>query len=641
MALAFGDSSFAIAKSLERNDLLARSYNTIGKFYHLNGKYLLASKKFQDALEYATIANDEKLVLLATNALGISHLVAGNYDEAFKQFTEVEKSFRASGQEMQLASTLLNIGSLYKIKGEPIKAIECLVEALNIAESLSRQELTLKCLSGLGKIHEAMGQYEEALTYQKRALEIGEEQGYPGLIISCKLNIGQLYQQMEDYGSAEVWLSEALNLAKESDIPILAQTLTHALGKLAWKRNNHWDALQLLEAAEIMAEKLDNISSLLMIVAKDLSGLHQEMGNYPKALAYFRRYHDLMIAQSEELNSSRMQELELAFSLSQREREIEELNKARLLSRYRTMGLLLVISFSIIALLALYQRYRERQRSYAVLDDQHIKIQYQNKILQEQNQEIEEKNLLLAQKTKEIHKQNDALQLVNQELTHFARAASHDLREPLRAIKNYMDLLGSQYERKFDTRAREFLSMASAGAVRMEDLLNDLYQHARVGRSKEDFQLIDLNQMIKEVELDLRMTIEEKGASLIAEENMPVAFGIRTEIRMLLQNLVGNALKFSQPGLAPKVLVSASENSQHWVLEVKDQGIGIAPENQELIFGIFERLNPRDEYEGSGVGLATCQKIVQHHQGVIKVDSKLGFGTTFTVIIPKELGQHR
>ncbi|MEL7343147.1 MAG: ATP-binding protein, partial [Bacteroidota bacterium] len=156
--------------------------------------------------------------------------------------------------------------------------------------------------------------------------------------------------------------------------------------------------------------------------------------------------------------------------------------------------------------------------------------------------------------------------------------------------------------------------MASAGAVRMEDLLNDLYQHAQVGRSREDFKTVEMDRVVKDVLHDLSVSIKETGAKVVTEP-LPVIKGYQTELRMLLQNLISNGIKFTQPGTQPKVLVRGGEENGHWFIEVADQGIGIPEAYQEKIFGIFERLHSRDEFPGSGIGLATCQKVVNHHGG--------------------------
>lgn len=632
-AKAYCDSAKALAEFLERPDLLAGALNTQGKLQHMKGQYLLASSSFRSALSNASKGSDQKLIMLLNNALGISYLMAAEFEKAFEHFSEVEKYFRKEGLQPQVASTLLNIGSLYKMRGDIGMAKKVLTEALEISYSTGHQELQLKCLSALGKVCESDRDFKEAMKYQLKALAIGEEREYPGLIISCKSNIGQLYQLQEDYSRAKLHYQEALEIAREKKMLQMVQSLTLSLGKLARTEGSHWEALDYLEEAEALAERMGE-DIVILETATELAELYQKLGNYQKALLYTERAAALRFERQGKMNSDRMQELLAAYDAEQKEKELLALRKERLTAQYETIGLSALAIFSLLALLALYLRYRERQKSFSILNEQHRKIQHQNRILQQQYSEIEDKNNQLAGKSQEIKMQNRQLQMVNMELKHFARAASHDLREPLRAIRSYMNLLGTRYEQDFDHKAKEFLSMASAGAVRMEDLLNDLYQHAQVGRRKEDLRKVSIEKLVKEVLSDLHVSISEKDA-LVAYENLPEVLGFQTELRMLLQNLVSNAVKFTPAGSPPKILITGREDAKNWYLEVKDHGIGIPEEYHDKIFAIFERLHSREEFAGSGIGLATCQKVVQHHGGEISVESKPGFGTTFTVSLPK------
>ncbi len=632
-AKAYCDSAKSLAEFLGRPDLLAQSLNTQGKLQHMKGQYLLASISFSSALTNASKGSDQKLIMLLNNALGISYLMAGEFDKSFEHFSTVERYFRQEGLQPQVASTLLNIGSLYKMRGDIGMAKKVLTETLEISKSIGHQELQLKCLSALGKVCESNRDFDEAMKYQIRALAIGEEREYPGLIISCKNNIGQLYQQQEEYSQAKMYYQEALTIAREKNMLQMMQSLSLSLGKLARVQENHWEALTYLEEAESLAERMGS-DSFILETATELGELYQKLGNYQKAFLYSNRAASLRFERQEKMNSDRMQELLAAYDAEQKEKELLQLRKQRLDEQYKTIGVSALAGFALLALLGLYVRYRERQKSFSILNEQHRKIQHQNRILQQQFSEIEDKNSQLAGKTQEIKTQNRQLQMVNMELKHFARAASHDLREPLRAIRSYMNLLGTRYEQDFDHKAKEFLSMASAGAVRMEDLLNDLYQHAQVGRSKEDLRKVSIEKLVKEVLSDLHVSISEKDA-LVAFENLPEVMGFQTELRMLLQNLVSNAVKFTPDGSPPKVLITGREDASNWYLEVKDHGIGIPEEYHDKIFAIFERLHSRDEFAGSGIGLATCQKVVQHHGGEISVESKPGFGTTFTVSLPK------
>jgi PAS domain S-box-containing protein len=224
----------------------------------------------------------------------------------------------------------------------------------------------------------------------------------------------------------------------------------------------------------------------------------------------------------------------------------------------------------------------------------------------------------------------------NAELEQFAYVASHDLQEPLRMVSSFLQLLQRRYADQLDDTADEYIRYAVDGAKRMQRLIQDLLAYSRVGTRGKPFQRIDLNITVDEVLEDLQAAIQESGAEIIVDP-LPTLEADPTQMRQLLQNLVGNALKFRADG-QPVVRVSGKrvkdDGRTAWRIAVQDNGIGIAEEHSDRIFQIFQRLHTRDEYAGTGIGLAICRKIVERHGGRIWLDSNLGRGTTFYFTIP-------
>ncbi|WP_293027262.1 ATP-binding protein [Natronococcus sp.] len=220
----------------------------------------------------------------------------------------------------------------------------------------------------------------------------------------------------------------------------------------------------------------------------------------------------------------------------------------------------------------------------------------------------------------------------NERLQQFAYAVSHDLQEPLRMITSYLGLIERRYEDELDEDGREFIAFAVDGAERMRDMIEGLLEYSRVETRGNPFEPVDLETVLEEVSTDLQMAIDDDGGELTIE-SLPTVEGDRSQLRRLFQNLLENAIKYSGED-PPRVHVEAEESDDEWIVAVSDDGIGIDPEDQDRIFDVFDRLHSREEYEGTGIGLALCERIAERHGGTIEVDSEPGEGSTFFVTLP-------
>jgi len=221
----------------------------------------------------------------------------------------------------------------------------------------------------------------------------------------------------------------------------------------------------------------------------------------------------------------------------------------------------------------------------------------------------------------------------NRDLEHFAFAASHDLQEPLRTITIYSELLGTRHAGKLDEQAIEYLHYVRNAATRMGTLVSDLLSYAQVSKLEESEELTDANEALARAIECLSHTIAENEAR-VSSESLPAVTMHRTHLQQLFQNLVGNALKYRKKDLAPEVHISAEQQAGRWIFTVRDNGIGISQQYKEYVFGIFKRLHTSSEYAGTGIGLATCRRIVDQYQGEIWVESEPGEGSIFRFAIP-------
>lgn len=234
-----------------------------------------------------------------------------------------------------------------------------------------------------------------------------------------------------------------------------------------------------------------------------------------------------------------------------------------------------------------------------------------------------------------LAQQATALARSNQELEQFAYVASHDLQEPLRMITSYLELLERRYKGQLDSDASEFIAYAVDGAARMKGLITDLLAYSRVSTHGKPFELVDCNTSLGQVLADLQVAVEESKAT-ITHDPLPTVMGDPTQLGQVFLNLVGNAIKF-RGDKPPVIHICAMRQGSEWLFSVRDNGIGIDPQYAERVFVIFQRLHTREQYPGSGIGLAVCQKIVERHGGRIWLESQPGEGTMFYFTLPAAL----
>jgi signal transduction histidine kinase len=249
---------------------------------------------------------------------------------------------------------------------------------------------------------------------------------------------------------------------------------------------------------------------------------------------------------------------------------------------------------------------------------------------EELNREVEERRRAEDQLKKTLAD----LERSNKELEQFAYVASHDLQEPLRMVSSYTQLLAERYENQLDDKAKKFINYAVDGAVRMQQLIQDLLSFSRVTTRGEEFQAIDSGAALGMAMSSLGETIQQSGALVTNDDDFPQVMADQTQLARVFQNLISNAIKF-RGQKQPRIHVSVQEQDLHWLFSVEDNGIGIDPRYSGKVFVIFQRLHTREEYPGTGIGLALCERIIKRHGGKIWFDSKPGEGSTFYFTFPK------
>ena len=240
--------------------------------------------------------------------------------------------------------------------------------------------------------------------------------------------------------------------------------------------------------------------------------------------------------------------------------------------------------------------------------------------------------LKVKERTRELEEVISEFKRSNEELEQFAHVASHDLREPLRMITSFLQLLEKRYKDQLDQDANEFIEYAVDGAKRLDDKIKDLLKYSQVSGKEREYVIINCEKVLDETLINLKVSIDENNA-VITHDPLPSVKGDEKLLVQLFQNLIANAIKYRSQE-TPQIHISAVLKKNQYLFSVKDNGIGVDSEHLRRIFTIFQRLHTDDEYEGTGIGLAIAQKIVHQHGGEIWVESELGKGSIFYFTIP-------
>jgi light-regulated signal transduction histidine kinase (bacteriophytochrome) len=239
----------------------------------------------------------------------------------------------------------------------------------------------------------------------------------------------------------------------------------------------------------------------------------------------------------------------------------------------------------------------------------------------------------LESRTRELEHRTKELQRSNADLTQFAYVASHDLREPLRMVGSYMGLLSRRYGTHLDETAQGYIQYAIDGATRMQALINDLLSYSSAGTQALDVQNVPMAEVVRTALQNLDVAVRESGAH-IRYDNLPTVCGDRKKLEQVMQNLIGNAIKFRKADVEPVISITSTSAGREWVFAVQDNGIGFDAKYQDRIYQVFQRLHGVGRYPGNGIGLAICRRIIEHHGGRLWAQSEPNLGSTFLFTIP-------
>jgi signal transduction histidine kinase len=578
------------------------------------GNYHESYKFHNRTLELAEKSGDQQMMEDTYHNLGILHQSVGDYDKSldylFKSLAISETRKDGFGMMIShgdIGETYLKTKNIEKALMHIEKAEKIGTERLHTSKRFADSVQLASELNKFGLILTTKGDFQGALRKHEAALAVYKSIHYKSYIAQTLINIADVYLQQKQIDVAEQKFVACLEYEPSllsKDIAILY----FKMGDLYQRQHKTDDAENAFQKSLIVSQQYDykeiaqkcNYQLFLILLAKRQNG---------QALLHLQASNTLNDSLFNEEKIRRTAEMELKFDAEKREKDIRMLQLREKEMRLRENSFILwssVIGFALVLGFMIYT-IRLRGKNFQAL-------KAKNEEIQMQYQKLEETNELLRQ---------------------FAYVAAHDLKEPLRSIGSYISLIQIKYGKQMDADASKYMGFVHAGVKRMYSLLTDLLDFSRVLAQQPDAEITRPEEVIADVTANLSGAIESKNATILYPEHMPSLRMNRLHLTQLFQNLIGNAIKFTDDR-PPVVKINAGESNGAVILSIADNGIGIKKEYEDKVFVLFQQLNKTNRFEGTGIGLTICKNIVEKYNGKIWFDSAENEGTTFYISIPAQ-----
>ncbi|MEO1516034.1 MAG: tetratricopeptide repeat protein [Bacteroidota bacterium] len=639
-ALAYVD--IALERSHEKENLLYIFYGLRykGLYYENNNQLESALDEYIRALEAAKKQDNNELILTIYTDLAITHRKVGNYQKTKDYNLKALELAKQIDHKQAMEISYHGLGFLYETIGDYDKAIEMYLQSMEVADALGNTEGVITTMQNIGITYTKVNNQNLALETIDKAYQLALEHADSMRIANVLLDYGNILANNKEYDKALKKLDQSLTIFKKShekssiartlvqlaDIHtekgayeyaqnLFLQSLTYSsyinsgdyadlyykLGQLYLKKKQINQAEQALQKSVKIAEE-HNLKDLIQENNYSLYKIYAEQGLYEKALKHLMTSSETKNYLLNEDKTKRIAEMQFRFDSEKSEKEIQ------LLKLRQNRFLLFGISGLFIVLVFFF--------GYT------IRIKGKN-------------NDQLANKNEEIQAQNIKLKESNEVLKQFAYVAAHDLKEPLRNIGSFINLIQIKYGQQFNEEANEYMGFVKNGVKRLNGLLTDLLEYSQISSQAPENDKVVVGDVLPSIRRSLRELIHSTDAIIDCPEQLPTLCISRTHLTQLLQNLISNGIKFCdrQPIIN---LDCYRENEQFTLLSVSDNGIGIDPSYGEKIFNLFHRLDRATEREGTGIGLTICKNIVDKYNGEIWFESKEGEGSTFFVRLPAQ-----
>lgn len=591
------------------------------------------------ALDNGKLENCDDYPLLLTIS-GFQKLINNEVLDSRNMLLKAEVLYENSKsvKKKYLIRNKVFLGLNYNLENDTLKALPYLFKARDLAAQIGDDKLRADALQNIALVYLDNKLYRKSREFVDQAVDYAIKSNNDEILAFSKLTSSRLLQEEEKYKKALRELEQAEELFRVLNQKRNQYFIEHRKGQLYEKMGKDDEAIVCLELAIELGDKIDHklVHGLLYFKLGNLIGKNDKV----KSIAYFEKaFNNHSVLNDESFEK-------LISTLTSHYRETKDVNKfnsmtQRLSSYYATHRDMIEVELE-------ESSRREVATQKGIAENKMLRLK--NKIgkriawvvaiasliclmfaFYAYNQL--NKNLKL---NKKIKLQNKQLGKQNIELKNFAFMASHDLKAPAKSISSFASLLRKKESEKLDPKSLKYIDVIEKSSEDMNRLVTSLLEFSQIENSQTDFRLFSPDQLFIDVENNLFSLIEETKAQISKVDTFPNQIkGDESKLKIVFQNLISNAIKFVPEGRLPRVKISYKSDNEFHVFSIEDNGIGIEKENLDTVFLMFQRLHATSEYEGSGIGLATCKKIVLLHGGKIEIQSVVQQGTTFMVYLTK------
>ena len=590
---------FALENALERKEKedLMSIYNDLG----ISNRRLALYKKSKDfhlkALEFAQILNASTMVEASYHNLGSLYRDVNDYENAVKYYLEAIELTEARNDLPNVINSIQYVAITYAESGNIDLGLKTIQEAWQKSLEVGDSILMGIVLFDHGKILALDQQHDAALEKFQASLDVFQKVQHKPLVARSLFYIADAYAQQNILEKAEDYFSKCLLYRLYLSLKSSAD-LYDKMGNLALKQNKPDSAKVFFEKCLFIAKE----NEFKEFVQKGHQGLYEvyrQLNQHELALQQLESAVQLKDSLTQQAKSKQIAELQFKYDIEKGEKEIKALELRQ--NRFLLWG-----TSGFLSLLILFLFYAVRLRG--------------------------KNNQRLLQKNEEIQKQNIQLKESNEVLKQFTYVAAHDLKEPLRNIGSFVNLLQRRFSKNFNKEANEYMHYIVTGVTRMNDLLTSLLEYSTISVQKASDELVDVKAVIENIKNDLKTNINNKNALIHYDTTLPQVKMAPLHVTQLFQNLISNSLKFTEK--TPHIFITGKQQDNQIVYSVQDNGIGMEEEYANKIYNLFHRLNKNSHYEGTGIGLTICKNIIDKYNGKIWFESEANKGTQFFVSLP-------